>query len=130
MLARSYSVLGKHAQALPAYKKALALRQGDPTLIADYADSLAKNSSLGLQGEPMKQVETALKLDPRNLKALSLAGADVFERKDYAAAVRFWEKLAQYGPAQDIIVQQVAPRLASARELAGTPRKDSAVVAN
>lgn len=130
MLARSYSVLGKHAQALPAYKKALALRQSDPTLIADYADSLAKNTGGSLQGEPMKQVEAALKLDPRNLKALSLAGAEAIERKDYAAAVRFWEKLAQYGPAQDVIVQQVTPQLASARELAGTPRKAGAVVAN
>jgi cytochrome c-type biogenesis protein CcmH len=71
----------------------------------------------------MKQVERALKLDSRNLKALSLAGTHAFERKDYASAVQFWEKVVQFGPADNSIVQQVQPSLAEARSLAGAPAK-------
>ena len=53
MLARSYSVLGRHADALKAYEKASNLRKDDATLLADYADSLAVNNNSDLTGEPM-----------------------------------------------------------------------------
>ena len=66
MLARSYSVLGRHAEALKAYEKASNLRKDDPTLLADYADSLAVNNNSNLEGEPMKLVDRALRLDPKN----------------------------------------------------------------
>ncbi|NVO06980.1 MAG: hypothetical protein HXX19_14120, partial [Rhodoferax sp.] len=83
MLARSYSVLGRHADALKAYKTASDLRKDDPSLLADYADSLAVNNDSNLEGEPMKLVQRALQLDPKNLKALYLAGTYDFNRKDY-----------------------------------------------
>jgi len=121
MLARSYSVLGKHPEALKAYEKALGLRKDDATLLADYADSLAVKNNRNLSGEPMKQVERALKLDPRNLKALSLAGTHAFDRKDYAGAVKYWEQVVQFGTSDNALVQQVQPGLAEARELAGLP---------
>lgn len=121
MLARSYSVLGRHPEALKAYGRAVALRKDDATLLADYADSLAVKNNHHLAGEPMKQVELALKLEPRNLKALSLAGTNAFDRKDYAGAVQYWEKVVQFGPADNSIVQQVQPSLAEARDLAGVP---------
>lgn len=41
MLARSYSVLGRPADAVQAWQRALALRPGDATLQAGYADALA-----------------------------------------------------------------------------------------
>jgi len=99
MLARSYSVLGRHADALKAYEKASNLRKDDPTLLADYADSLAVNNNSSLAGEPMKLVERALKIDPKNLKALYLAGTHSFNTKDYANAVKIWEKLMEVAPA-------------------------------
>ncbi|MDO9196947.1 c-type cytochrome biogenesis protein CcmI [Rhodoferax sp.] len=118
-LARSYSVLGRHPEALKAYEHAVALRKDDATLQADYADSLAVKNNRSLAGEPMKWVERALKLDPRNLKALSLAGTHAFVRKDYVTAVKYWEQVIQIGPADNNLVQQVEPSLAEARELAG-----------
>jgi len=121
MLARSYSVLGRHPEALQAYEKAVGLRKDDPMLLADYADSLAVKNNGKLDGEPIKQVERALKLDPRNLKALSLAGTHAFNRKDYKAAVKYWELVVQTGPADNSFVQQVEPGLAEARQLAGLP---------
>jgi cytochrome c-type biogenesis protein CcmH len=121
MLARSYSVLGRHAEALKAYEKASNLRKDDATLLADYADSLAVNSNSSLEGEPMKLVERALKLDPKNLKALYLSGTYSYNKKDYANAVKIWEKLAAVGPAGNVFVREVEPAIAEARNLAGLP---------
>lgn len=121
MLARSYSVLGRHADALKAYEKASNLRKDDPTLLADYADSMAVNNNSNLEGEPMKLVERALKLDPKNLKALYLAGTYDFNKKDYAGAVKIWEKLAEVGPPGNVFVAQVESAIAEARNLAGLP---------
>lgn len=121
MLARSYAVLGRHGDALGAYQRALALRTDDPTLMADYADALAMKANGSLEGEPIKQVQRALKLDPRNLKALSLAGTAAFDRKDYAAAVKHWEQMIVIGPSTDVLVMQVQAGLNEARRLAGMP---------
>ena len=41
MLARSYSVMERNAEALDAYARAVALRKDDPSLLVDYADALA-----------------------------------------------------------------------------------------
>lgn len=121
MLARSYSVLGQHPEALKAYEKAVALRKDDPMLLADYADSLAIQQDRKLAGAPMRQVERALKLDPRNVKALSLAGTDAYERNDFRAAVKFWEQAVNIGPADSPIVQQLEGSLAEARTRGGLP---------
>jgi cytochrome c-type biogenesis protein CcmH len=121
MLARSYSVLGRHADALKAYEKASNLRKDDPTLLADYADSLAVNNNSSLEGEPMKLVDRALRLDPKNLKALYLAGTYAFNKKDYSSAITFWEKLVQVGPPGNVFANQVEPAIVEARNLAGLP---------
>jgi cytochrome c-type biogenesis protein CcmH len=121
MLARSYSVMGRNEDALQAYSKAIALRKDDPALLADYADALAVKNNRSLEGEPIKLVERALKLDPKNLKALSLAGAYAYDRKDYAGAVRQWEKVVQFGPADNAFVAQFGPAIDEARALAGMP---------
>jgi cytochrome c-type biogenesis protein CcmH len=121
MLARSYTVLGRHPEALPAYERAVALRTDDAQLLADYADSLAVKNKRVLAGEPMKWVEKALKIDPRNVKALALAGTNAFDRKDYAGAVKYWDQVVQFGPADSNYVQQVQASLAEARELGGLP---------
>lgn len=121
MLGRSYSVLGRHPQALQAYERAVALRKDDPELLADYADALALRNNSRLAGEPMKWVERALKIDPHNIKALSLAGTHAFDRKDYAGAVKYWQQVVEFGTADHPLVQQVGPSLAQAREMAGLP---------
>lgn len=121
MLARSYNVLGRNPEALAAYEKASALRGDDAVLLADYADALALKNNRVLAGEPMKLVERALKIEPRNIKALSLAGTHAFEKKDYLLAVKHWEQVMSFGPANDPLVDQVLPGLTEARTLAGLP---------
>jgi cytochrome c-type biogenesis protein CcmH len=118
MLGRSYAVLGRHADALPAFKQALALKPDDPNLLTDYADALAVVNGRNLEGEPGKLIARALELDPNNLKALSLAGTAAYLRKDYAGALRHWDKLAQVAPDSDF-VRQIQRGIDEARRLAG-----------
>ena len=99
MLARSYTMLGRRAEAVTAYERAVALQGQDASLLADYADALAVTRESRLAGEPAALVERALKLDPNHAKALSLAGTAAFERKDYAGAVARWEHLLEVGTA-------------------------------
>ena len=119
MLARSYGMLGRLDDALPAYQKAVALNGQDARLLADYADTLALKNDRNLEGEPLALVERALKIEPTNLKALSLAGAAAFNRKDYAGAVRYWERVVQHAPAESPYLPQVQASIAEARERGG-----------
>jgi len=98
MLGRSYAVLGRHEQASAAFKKALELKPDDPALLVDYADTLAASNGGNLEGEPSRLLTRALRADPNNQKALSLAGFAAFNRKDYPLALQHWQKLAQLAP--------------------------------
>jgi len=121
MLARSYETLGKHPQAVAAFAQAERLHPDDANLLADYADALAMTAGRKLDGPPTALVQRALAIDPRNDKALALAGTAAFDRKDYAAAVRYWETLAQVEPADGPFAGQVQGGIAEARRLAGMP---------
>jgi cytochrome c-type biogenesis protein CcmH len=118
MLGRSHAVLGRHAQAVPAFKRAVALRGDDAILLSDYADALAVVNGRSLDGEPSRLVERALEIDPTNLKALSLAGVHAFNHRDYKLALQHWEKLVQLAPNNEM-VQQVQRGIDEARKLAG-----------
>ncbi len=120
MLARSYSMLGKNDDALATYVKASALAPNDAALLADYADALAVKNNRQLAGEPAKLVERALKLDPAQPKALSLAGTIAFDRKDYAGAVALWEKILVVAPDHSF-APQIRDSIAEARQLGGMP---------
>jgi cytochrome c-type biogenesis protein CcmH len=52
---------------------------------------------------------------------LALAGTHAFDLKDYAQAVKYWEQVIEFAPADSNFVQQVEPALAEARSLAGLP---------
>ncbi len=94
MLGRARTLLERHVQAVPAFKRAMELRPDDANLIADYADALAMANGRTLEGEPARLVERALKVDPDNLKALSLAGTIAFNGGDYARAITLWQRMA------------------------------------
>ncbi len=98
MLARSYGVLQRYPEAAKAYARARALAPNDAQLLADYADVLAMAQGQRVSGEPQQLVEQALRFDPRNLKALALAGSAAFERKDYATALRYWNEALAVAP--------------------------------
>ena len=91
MLGRAYRAIEQFGEANNAYGKAVELRPQDAELLADYAESLALAAGRSLTGEPTRLLDRALKLEPRNTKGLTLSGSAAFERKDYKAAIGYWE---------------------------------------
>jgi len=125
MLARSYALLNRYQDASTAYSRAAALEPNNATVLADQADMLAMVKQT-LQGEPEKITLQALKVDPDNLKALSLAGAAAFERRDYQNAIQWWQKLLKLVPADSPDAKSVSASINEARGLLGLPQTTSA----
>jgi cytochrome c-type biogenesis protein CcmH len=119
MLGRSYAALERYAEAATAYAQAVARIPGDARLLVDYADVLAMSRGRKLAGEPEQLVQRALAIDPANGKALALAGTAAFERKDFATAVKYWQKLAATLPADSPITDAVQNSIAEAQALSG-----------
>ena len=98
MLARTYAAMQRFPEADKAYARATTLAPNNAQLLADHADVLAMLQGQSAMGAPEKLIERALKLDPKNLKALALAGSIAFERKDFSAATNFWTQARQLAP--------------------------------
>jgi cytochrome c-type biogenesis protein CcmH len=121
MMARSYNVMGRYADAVKAYQRLVALRPQDAQALADLADATAMANGRTLEGEPEKLILQAVKLDPRNVKALALAGTVAFNRSDFKAAVGYWEQAVALADPATGYAQQLAGVLAEARQQAGLP---------
>jgi cytochrome c-type biogenesis protein CcmH len=72
-----------------------------------------------LQGEPESLVRRALEIDPQNLKALALAGTAEFDRGDFAAAARTWERMLPLVPPGSQDARAIRENVAEARQRAG-----------
>ncbi len=93
LLARSYSQLRQPKEAADAYAKAAKLLPPDAAVFADWADSLVTSRETKWDKESADIVSRALATDPKNVKALALAGSEAFSRKDYSAAITFWTRM-------------------------------------
>jgi cytochrome c-type biogenesis protein CcmH len=119
MLARSYTVLGRFGDALPAYRRALELVPNNATLLADYADAVAATKGSANNAESESLVERALRLDPNHIKALALAGTAAYDRGDFAGAIARWQKIVDQMPAESELAQKVQASIAEARDHIG-----------
>jgi cytochrome c-type biogenesis protein CcmH len=129
ILARTYYQLNRFPEATRAYEHATALRPDDAQLLADYADALAAAQGGTLQGKPLELVTRALAADPTQWKALALAGTEAFDRKDYAQAVAYWERMKASVPPGSQIAQSIDASIAEARELGGLKATTAATAA-
>ena len=119
ILARTYSMVGRTADAVDAYARAVSLNAGDAALLVDYADALAVKNGRSLEGEPLKLLNRALDMDPRNIKGLAMAGKYAYDRLDYATAITKWDEVVRLSPPDNLFVQQIAKDLVVAREKTG-----------
>ena len=120
LLGRSFGAMEQYERSAKAYARAAQLVPGDAGLLADYADTLAMAHGRRLEGEPFELVKRALTIDPRQLKALALAGAAEFERRNYAAAIGYWERVLEVAPPQSDFARAVGESIAEARSLGGS----------
>ncbi|MGZ5130856.1 MAG: c-type cytochrome biogenesis protein CcmI/CycH [Caldimonas sp.] len=116
MLARSYTVLGRFGEALPAYRRASELQPKNASLLADYADAVAATKGSANNPESQLLIERALSIEPAHPKALALAGSADYDRGDYAAAIARWQKVVDALPPDSELGKQMLASIAEARE--------------
>jgi cytochrome c-type biogenesis protein CcmH len=119
MLGRSYAVLDRFPEAAAAYANAVKRSPPDAQLLADYADALAMAQGRRLQGEPERLIAMALAIDPRNVKALALAGTAAFENRDFARAIAHWRRILEIVPPDSDMADSIRDSIADAQQLAG-----------
>ena len=121
LLARSYVEIGRHADAVPMYEKAMKLIPDDPQLLVDYADALGVLGGRKLAGKPELLIRKALKIDPNHVKALMLAGTVAFDRKEFGQAAQYWERASANLPTdvETEVRQELLSGIAEAKGLAG-----------
>jgi cytochrome c-type biogenesis protein CcmH len=72
-----------------------------------------------LTGEPEALIARALAADPKNLKALALAGTIAFERGNYALAVKHWEGAIASAGGEGELAANLRSGIAEARQRGG-----------
>jgi cytochrome c-type biogenesis protein CcmH len=129
MLARTYKMLGRNAEAEQAFERAGTFLDNDAQLLASYADLAAANANGNFAGKPNQLIAKALKADPENPMALWLAGTAAFRSSDFGTAIRVWERLlAKLDPqAEDTQMLQGAIEDAYARMGKPVPSKADAI---
>ncbi len=119
MLARSYTVLGRFAEALPAYRRASELQPKNAGLLADYADTVAATKRTANNPESIALIVRALAVEPGHPKALALAGTADYDRGDFAGAIARWQTLLDRVPPESELGKQIAASIADARSQLG-----------
>ena len=119
LLGRSYHALGRFPEAADAYARAAVRAPRDAQLLVDLADALGMSRGRSLQGEPEKLVLRALDIDPQNAKALALAGTAAYERRDFAAAAGYWQRMLPLVPPDSEDARVIRESVEEARKLAG-----------
>lgn len=119
VLARSYRAMGRLPEAESAFGRVGPSLQENATLLAEYADVLATRAMGNFDGKPMELVNQALKLEPENPMALSLAATAAYNRNDHAQAIARWEQLLRIVPADSDDAKWLTEAVAKTREQMG-----------
>ncbi len=118
MLAHSYEMLGKFVEAASAYTTLAQLLPSDAQVLADHADVLAVVNGRSFKGEPVALLKRALAIDPKNAKALVLAGSASIEEQDYTQAVSYLER-ARAAATDPALQRQIDVSIEQTKAMAG-----------
>jgi cytochrome c-type biogenesis protein CcmH len=119
LLARSYQMLGRAADAAKTFARAIELVPGSPQLYADYADMQVAAAGGQWTEGAVKAVAQALVLDPAHPKAMWLAGTEAYARKDFKAALTYWEKVLPLTEPGSEVQRKIQGNIDEARGLLG-----------
>lgn len=75
LLAQARKIQGRHAEAVPAFEKAVERLPDDAALLTEFAESAALLAGGNFSGRPVELLERALKADPSSPRAIALMGA-------------------------------------------------------
>jgi len=124
MAGRTLASLQRFKEADQAFARALALTPNDANLLADRADILSLLQGQNPEGEPMRLIERALRVDPNQPKALALAGSVAFKRGDMATAITHWRRAIANLPPESEFARGLTQSLQEAMA-SQTPRATS-----
>lgn len=114
-LGRAYALMQRFEEASKANRHAIAISPPNAQLLVDQADVLALIQGNVVRGEPERLIQQALQIDPRNIKALAMAGHVAFEQKNYSQAIEHWSKALQTAPQGSEWANMLESSLAQAR---------------
>jgi cytochrome c-type biogenesis protein CcmI len=121
MLGRSYLSMEKYSDATNAYAKASALKPDNADLLGDYAFAMAMTNGRQLQGQPLELIKKALQLDPKNAKALNLAGSAEYQAKNFKQAIEYWQQELEATPAENTEERARVSRMIEEAKSAASP---------
>ena len=125
MLARSYYFMKQYQAATDAFARAVAMtNEGEPELLADYADAMAMANGRSMAGTPYELVKKALAIQPFHQKALWLAATATYQAKDYKTTLEYWNKLLQQFPEGSDNYMQMLRNIGEVKQLLGEPVDD------
>ncbi|MDH5257863.1 MAG: c-type cytochrome biogenesis protein CcmI [Gammaproteobacteria bacterium] len=122
MLARSYQFLKRYNDAVAAFEKSLPLGGNQSAdVLSSYADAIAMAANRQLTNKAVDVLKQAVALDPVHVKSLWLVGTAAYQNKNYAEALKYWERLhAVLTPGSDD-ANQIAMNIGEVRSLLGLP---------
>ncbi|HYE49782.1 MAG TPA: c-type cytochrome biogenesis protein CcmI [Azospirillaceae bacterium] len=119
MLAGSYLQMGRPADAAEAYRKAMALAQGDPALTGAFAEALTMADE-GIVGPEAKSAfGTVLEIRPDDPRARFYLALAARQAGDPKGAVERWAALLADSPADAPWVEGTREQIAEAAREAG-----------
>ncbi len=124
MLGRTYAIMGRFNEARDIYAKLLAKSPDSPEALVNYADIYAMTQDGSLMGKPVELINKALSIDPKNPKALALAGTAKFEQGEFKQAAVYWEELLAIIPAESRLAQSVSGSIRQAKSLASNNQEN------
>ena len=117
LLGKASIEIGDHRQAAEAFGKAIDLVPANASLLADFADAHVMSNGRQWDAQAKAAIGKALAADPKHLKALALAGSEAFDRKDFKAAVAFWERIIAAAAADSIEARAAQANIVEAKAL-------------
>lgn len=115
LLARSYANTQRFGDAEQAFATAAKLLPRDAALFAEWAEAYVMAHERKWDRRATELVNQALALDPKQLKALALAGAEAFARSDYKAAAGYAARMKAAAPPDSAEAREAEANLAEAQ---------------
>lgn len=119
VLARSLDGMGRSAEAIEAYRKAVALSNRRADLLGDLAEALIQQGEDSIPEEARALLEEARGKDPEDPRPYFYGGAVLAQKGDLKGAIQQWTDLVAVSPADAPWVPQVKQSIAAAAKKLG-----------
>ncbi|HSG04018.1 MAG TPA: c-type cytochrome biogenesis protein CcmI [Marinobacterium sp.] len=95
ILSSTYMGQGRYQEAMDGYRQVLGLLRPEDVQYATVMGQLSQAmffAAGGMSDQVREQVMATLEVEPLEITALGLLGADAFEKEDFRAAIAFWQQ--------------------------------------